>query len=97
MNEAGSGRSRVRPGPASCLSSGSPPIEDLGVGTTSDDVTCAGCGRVGTATDVTLGWSFDVPPRPTGSTEPARSDEASYLCPECTRRMVRDVEARLDL
>ena len=67
------------------------------VSTTPDEVTCAGCGRVGTATDVTLGWSFDVPPRPTGSTEPARSDEASYLCPECTRRMVRDVEARLDL
>jgi len=67
------------------------------VSTTSYDVTCAGCGRVGTAAEVSLAWSLDVPPRPTGSTEPARSGEASYLCPECTRRLVRDVEARLDL
>jgi len=67
------------------------------VGVPSDDVTCAGCGRVGTAAEATLGWSFDVPPRPTGSTEPSRSGEGTYLCPECTRRMVRDVEARLDL
>jgi hypothetical protein len=67
------------------------------VSTTPDDVVCAHCGRVGTVTEVTLSWSRDVPPRPTGSTEPARSDEASYLCPECTRRAVRDVEARLDV
>ena len=73
-----------------------PPIEDAGVSPTPDDVRCAGCGRVGTATEAMLGWSFDVPPRPTGSTEPARSGEASYLCPECTRRRVRDVDARLD-
>ena len=65
--------------------------------TPPDDVRCAHCGRSGTAAEVTLGWSRDVPPRPTGSTEAARSDEASYLCPECTRRAVRDVEARLDV
>ena len=65
--------------------------------TAADDVTGAGCGRVGTAGEAMLGWSFDVPPRPSGSTEPVRSGQASYLCPECTRRMVRDVEARLDL
>jgi hypothetical protein len=67
------------------------------VGTDPDDVTCARCGRAGTVAEARLGWSRDVPPRPTGSTAPARTDEASYVCPECTRLLVRDVEARLDL
>ena len=65
--------------------------------TIPDDVICARCGRPGTVAEVRLGWSLDVPPRPTGSTEPARADAASHLCPECTRSLVRDVEARLDL
>jgi hypothetical protein len=71
--------------------------EDAGVGTSTDDVTCARCGRQGTAAEARLGWSFDVPPRPTGSTAPASGREVSYVCPECTRLAVRDVEARLDL
>jgi hypothetical protein len=62
-----------------------------------DDVTCGHCGRRGTAAEARLGWSLDVPPRPTGSTAPARNAEAVHVCPRCTRLLVRDVEARLDL
>ena len=85
----------MRPDPASLRVA--PAELDAGMSTTPDDVTCARCGRPGTATEVRLSWSLDVPPRPTGSTGPARSGEASYVCPECTRLLVRDVEARLDL
>jgi hypothetical protein len=67
------------------------------VSTSPDDVTCARCGRSGSPAEVPLGWSLDVPPRPTGSTAPAPAGEARYVCPECTRQLVRDVEARLDL
>jgi len=62
-----------------------------------DVVVCRGCGRRGSLAEVALSWSFDIPPRPTGSAEAPSTAEAAYLCPECTRRVVRDVEARLDV
>jgi hypothetical protein len=63
----------------------------------SEDLRCAGCDRSGTASEVWAGWTFSRPPRPVGRTV-RRDDEqrATVHCPECSRRSVRDVEARLD-
>ncbi|MGY1637778.1 hypothetical protein ACI78V_14120 [Geodermatophilus sp. SYSU D00742] len=57
---------------------------------------CAACGRTGTPADVATGWSMSTPPRPTGAREARPPGPLSALCPECLRRSVRDVEARLD-
>lgn len=64
----------------------------------SGDVHCDSCGRPGTAADLATGWSVSRPPRPTG---PARArtaaeERTTALCPDCARRHVRDLEARLD-
>jgi hypothetical protein len=64
-----------------------------------EDVVCAACGRRGTAADVAMGWSLAVPPRPTGAQQEERTAataRVTALCPDCLRRSVRDVEARLD-
>jgi hypothetical protein len=45
---------------------------------------------------VVTGWSVSTPPRPTGSTRSADGGPIAMLCPECARRLVRDLEARLD-
>jgi hypothetical protein len=42
------------------------------------------------------GWSVSTPPRPTGSTQAAGDGPVFMLCPDCARRLVRDLEARLD-
>jgi hypothetical protein len=62
-----------------------------------EELDCAGCGRSGEAADVAAWWSLSWPPRPVGST--ARTPGQPGLtahCPDCARRHVRDVEARLD-
>jgi hypothetical protein len=63
-----------------------------------EELRCATCGRSGAAADVVAGWSVSRPPRPTGSTGPrtAAEDRLTMLCPDCARRHVRDLEARLD-
>ena len=60
-----------------------------------DRLTCAHCGRAGSAADAATGWSVSTPPRPTGSTQP-RSAEVRALCPACARSSLRDLEGRLD-
>jgi endogenous inhibitor of DNA gyrase (YacG/DUF329 family) len=64
----------------------------------SGDVHCASCGRPGSAADLAAGWSVSRPPRPTGATRPrtAAEERTTALCPDCARRLVRDLEARLD-
>jgi hypothetical protein len=58
---------------------------------------CARCGRAPRDGESALGWSVSRAPRPTGVIERSPEQErASVLCPECLRRHVRDVEARLD-
>jgi hypothetical protein len=60
-------------------------------------VVCGRCGRARTDGDSSLGWSVAREPRATGVTARTREQErVSVLCPECLRRHVRDVEARLD-
>ena len=55
---------------------------------------CAHCGRAGSAADVATGWSVSRPPRPTGFT--AAADETlTALCPDCARRVLRDLEGKL--
>ncbi|MGY1592734.1 hypothetical protein ACI79D_12200 [Geodermatophilus sp. SYSU D00708] len=61
-----------------------------------DDLSCARCGRRGTAADVATGWSSSTPPRPTGSTGPREPGPLTVLCPACAREHLRDLEARLD-
>jgi hypothetical protein len=62
-----------------------------------DELVCSGCGRAGSPADLATGWSVSSPPRPTGSTaRTAEQEQVTVLCPECARRWVRDVEARLD-
>ena len=64
----------------------------------ADELSCSECGRAGTAADVAAGWSLSVPPRPVGSAgpRPAEQQGVTALCPGCARRLVRDLEARLD-
>lgn len=58
---------------------------------------CARCGRSPADGESVLGWSSARDPRPTGTTtRSAEQERTSALCPECLRRHVRDVEARLD-
>lgn len=65
--------------------------------TVPDELSCAVCGRTGTAADIATGWSVSSPPRATGRVERFPDEErVSALCPPCARRHVRDVEARLD-
>jgi hypothetical protein len=62
-----------------------------------DEVSCAGCGRRGTAADLATGWSLSTPPRATGTSgRTAEQERLTALCPDCVRRSVRDLEARLD-
>ncbi|GAA3153434.1 hypothetical protein GCM10010531_00430 [Blastococcus jejuensis] len=56
---------------------------------------CAHCGRAGTPADVATGWSMSSPPRPTGSTA-AADPQVTALCPDCARRVLRDLEGKLD-
>ena len=60
-----------------------------------DRVTCAHCGREGTAADVVGGWSVSTAPRPTGSAQP-RPNDVRALCPACARAVLRDLEGKLD-
>lgn len=62
------------------------------------DVSCASCGRPGTTADLAAGWSVSRRPRPTGAARPRTAEEerTTALCPDCARRLVRDLEARLD-
>jgi len=63
----------------------------------SGPVVCAVCGRARNAGESRLGWSVTRLPRPTGATARTPEQERdTVLCPECLRRHVRDVEARLD-
>jgi hypothetical protein len=62
-----------------------------------DQLVCTGCGRTGNAADVAAGWSLSSLPRATGRSErTAEEERVTALCPDCVRRSVRDVEARLD-
>jgi hypothetical protein len=62
-----------------------------------EELLCAGCGRPGSPADLATGWSVSSPPRPTGSTARTPDQErVTVLCPDCARRWVRDLEARLD-
>ena len=63
-----------------------------------DELRCSGCGSGGAAADVVAGWSLTRPPRPTGRSGPRTAEEQrlTMLCPDCARRHVRDLEARLD-
>jgi hypothetical protein len=53
------------------------------------------CGRAGSPAEVALGWVLSRPPRPVGSTA-AAEETTTALCPDCARRHVRDIEARLE-
>lgn len=65
--------------------------------TGSAPLVCARCGRASAAGDSGLAWSLAREPRPTGVTVRTPDQERmTLLCPECVRRHVRDVEARLD-
>jgi hypothetical protein len=65
--------------------------------TVPEELHCTGCGRRGTAADVALGWSLSSAPRATGRIDRTPEQErVTALCPDCARRHVRDVEARLD-
>jgi hypothetical protein len=62
-----------------------------------DRLICTGCGRTGTAADVVTGWSLSSEPRATGRSQRTPDQErVTALCPDCARRHLRDVEARLD-
>ena len=83
----GSGRGTIWPGRVQA--EGMPRVPDV--------LSCTGCGRTGTAADVGTGWSLSSAPRATGRTERTPDEErVTALCPDCARRHVRDVEARLD-
>jgi len=61
-----------------------------------ENLTCAGCGRPGTAGDAAGGWSLSSEPRATGQTARTPAQERiTALCPECARGAIRDLEARL--
>ena len=65
--------------------------------TVPDQLSCAGCGRQGTAADVATGWSLSSQPRATGRTQRTPEQERlTALCSDCARLHVRDVEARMD-
>jgi len=63
-----------------------------------DALSCAACGSTGAVSDAAAGWSLTRPPRATGRTGPrtAAEERLTMLCPDCARRHVRDLEARLD-
>ena len=87
---------RPEPGPFACFRQGDP-LGRVGY-VVREELRCSGCGRSGAAADVVTGWSVSRPPRPTGSTAPrtAEQERLTMLCPDCARRRVRDLEARLD-
>ncbi len=60
-----------------------------------DRFDCAHCGRAGTPGEVATGWSVSTSPRPTGSTADA-DERVTALCPDCARRVLRDLEGKLD-
>ena len=58
---------------------------------------CTRCGREARDGESAVAWSRARDPRPTGvTTRTPEQERESALCPECLRRHVRDVEARLD-
>jgi hypothetical protein len=63
-----------------------------------DDLVCARCGRTGDPGQLAAGWTVSRPPRPVGAVRPRTPEEqvATALCPDCSRRSLRDLEARLD-
>jgi endogenous inhibitor of DNA gyrase (YacG/DUF329 family) len=87
----------VRPaGPFSC------PVRDgrlVGVTDSRVELVCSSCGRAGTTAELASGWTVSRPPRPTGADRPRTAEEErlTALCPDCARRSVRDLEARLDV
>jgi hypothetical protein len=64
----------------------------------SDELACAGCGRTGEPGELAAGWTLSRPPRPVGATRQRTpvEEQGTALCPACSRRHVRDLEARLD-
>ena len=67
-------------------------------GVTEPPLVCAQCGRTGTAADLAAGWTVSRAARPTGAHRPRTAEEerTTVLCPACARRLVRDLEARVD-
>jgi hypothetical protein len=63
-----------------------------------DRLACASCGRTGEPGEVAAGWTVSRPPRPVGAAGPRTDEEqrTTALCPDCSRRHLRDLEARLD-
>jgi hypothetical protein len=59
---------------------------------------CAHCGRTGDPAEAAAGWTISRRPRPVGRTAERTEEErrATALCPDCSRRHLRDLEARLD-
>jgi hypothetical protein len=68
------------------------------VTTTPDDRACADCGRTGEPGTVAAAWTVSRTPRPVGADRPrtAAEERTTALCPDCSRRHLRDLEARLD-
>jgi ribosomal protein L34E len=65
--------------------------------TVSGPLVCTRCDRAPREGESGVAWSHARDPRPTGVTSRTPEQErGSVLCPECLRRHVRDVEARLD-
>jgi hypothetical protein len=105
--EAGFGTLRCVPDPASWRSGAAADemmrghhaagsVTMRGVPHLPEQLRCDRCARTGTAAEVATGWSVSTPPRPTGSTHTAADGPIAMLCPDCARRLVRDLEARLD-
>jgi len=60
---------------------------------------CSQCGRTGTPAELAAGWTVSRAARPTGADRPRTAEEerTTALCPDCARRLVRDLEAKLDV
>jgi hypothetical protein len=76
----------------------SPPPGGRLAGVTEPPLVCSQCGRTGTAADLAAGWTVARAAHPTGADRPRTAEEerTTALCPDCARRLVRELEARLD-
>jgi hypothetical protein len=66
---------------------------------TEAQLICTQCGRTGTPAELATGWTVSRAARPTGTLRPRTAEEerTTALCPDCARRLVRDLEAKLDV